>query len=101
MSAVTTSGLKRGSIARVVSGILIAETLIFALGVTPEHISALSSHDDCQICTLIHHPPVLQPDSCAIGLLPERHPLKEPELHPALSEPVIESDHSRAPPPLV
>lgn len=80
------------------SGILIAEILVFALGVTPEHLSEFSSHDHCGICTLIHHPPFLQPDSCALELLPENHPLKELELHLAISEPVIEWDYSRAPP---
>jgi hypothetical protein len=87
------------SMARIASALLIAEMLVFAIGIMPEHVFTLSSHDNCEICALIQHPPVLQVgDIAPIDLILQRSLLATMAAQPAVLEPKIESRPSRAPP---
>jgi len=81
------------------AALFIAAMLFFALGIVPEHAAAHTSHATCKICTLLHHPPMLQTGA----LLPIRPALRKEFLppaasHPALLEPRMDPGLSRAPP---
>jgi hypothetical protein len=87
------------SMARVASALLIAELLAFAIGIMPEHVATFSSHDNCEICALIHHPPVVSVgDIAPVELLLQRGLFATMAAQRAVSEPKIESGPSRAPP---
>ena len=84
-----------------VSALLIAEILLFSFITIPEHAAELSSHDTCEICAFIHHPPILQNGKPQAILLIFRGDLVP--FMAALPEALefrFESGPSRAPPSL-
>lgn len=81
-----------------ISAVLIFEIIVFAMAVVPLHASADASHDSCEICGLIHHPPVIQgTDLHSIGLFlqPELVDIEAPQL---TKEYQAAARSSRAPP---
>jgi hypothetical protein len=84
---------------RIAAAILIAEMLVFAFCIVPEHVTASSSHDNCEVCAVIHHPPILQ-----TGIIPtfqlsrQRAFLPLQKLQFPLQEPQAKTGPSRAPP---
>ncbi len=78
---------------------LIALMLGFAIGVAPGHVATLSSHDGCEICALIHHPPVLQiVDAASLNPDFRRSWLDKAMTPPEASDPRTGSIPSRSPP---
>lgn len=84
---------------KIISALFIVHLLCFALGIVPEHLAALSPHDTCGICALIHHPPDLQPvDLASIRLYLREGALPNIALQPEIQDPDFAKDSSRAPP---
>jgi hypothetical protein len=84
---------------RIAAAFLIAEMLVFAFCIVPEHVSASSSHDNCEVCAVIHHPPILQTGTILSFQLSSRSdflPLQKLQL--PLQEPQVKTGPSRAPP---
>lgn len=52
---------------KAIAVLAIAGILGIAIASLPEHISAASSHDGCEICHFFNHPPTLQPGSIALA----------------------------------
>jgi hypothetical protein len=51
---------------KVIAVLAIAGILGIAIVSLPEHISASSSHDGCEICQFFNHPPTLQIENNAL-----------------------------------
>jgi hypothetical protein len=84
---------------RIAAAFLLAEILVFAFCIVPEHVTAPSSHDNCEVCAVIHHPPILQTE-----IIPSFQPspqsafLRLQKLQFPLQEPKAKTAPSRAPP---
>ncbi len=87
---------------RTAAALVIAEMLLFALAMAPDHVSAHSSHETCHICAFINHPPILR-----TGAIAPIRPTIENEFLPPLEslieipEPRLDNALSRAPPSYV
>jgi hypothetical protein len=94
-----TPQLSKASMAKIFAVLLLAEVLVFALGVMPEHISTFASHGNCEICALIHHPPALETGQTAvINLMLRSNLLSAASAEPIIAEPKFQPGPSRAPP---
>ena len=92
----------KASMLKAAAALLLAEILVFAIGVMPKHVATFSNHDSCELCALIHHPPVLETGQIAVnGLNLQISLMPAHAAEPTITEPTFQPSPSRAPPSLI